>query len=75
MSDYVNKTFKSGKLEMFPTNEHVKNWVFQENEEDEAHLCEFMARVGAKNGLNQNDFMKLFPGVLRMLKSNSEWAK
>lgn len=34
-----------------------------------------MAKVAEKQGLNANDMHALFPAVLRMLKSKSEWAK
>jgi hypothetical protein len=31
--------------------------------------------VAEENGMNVNDISHLFPGILRMLKSTSEWAQ
>jgi hypothetical protein len=67
-----------------PNHEFVKSWVFgyTENHESEelqamkdANLADAIARVAASNGLTRNDVMNLFPAILRMLKSESEWAK
>jgi hypothetical protein len=53
----------------------VQNWLFTEDNEDEAMLANQMAVVAEKNGLTVNDLQHLFPAVLRMLKSNSRWSK
>lgn len=73
-----------------PKHPSVKNCVFEynpsedrkdtqyeseEQAEAEAELLDAMATVGALSGQNANDFQHLFPAVLRMLKSNSPWAK
>lgn len=67
-----------------PNHDFVKNWVFEfekGNESDElraikeANLADAMARVGALNGISRNDLQHLFPAVLRMLRSNSDWTK
>lgn len=67
-----------------PNHDLVKNWVFgfdKGNESDElraikeANLSDAMARVAELNGLSRNDMQHLFPAVLRMLKSQSEWTK
>lgn len=75
MSEFIKYNFHGKEEQIFPKNTHVKNWLFDEGQEDEAHLAEFMARVGEKNGLNQNHFMHLFPAILRMLKSDIKWSK
>lgn len=41
----------------------------------ECELADAMANVAEVNGLSVNDLQHLFPAVLRMLKSNSPWAK
>ena len=65
-----------------PIHHFVKQWLFQyENIQDEviamkeANLADAIARVAHGNGLSVNDVHKIFPLVLRMLKSNSEWTK
>lgn len=67
-----------------PNFQAVKNWIFpydKDSEQDElraieeANLADALARVGSRNGLTVNDFQHLFPAILRMLKSSSEWTK
>lgn len=65
-----------------PNHHFVKSWVFpyeNANEEltaiKEANLADALARVGEANGLSNNDIHQMFPLIMRMLKSNSEWAK
>lgn len=41
----------------------------------EANLCDAIARVAEINGMSSNDVQHIFPAVLRMLKSTSDWAK
>lgn len=57
-----------------PAHKMVSNWVFNDGEEDEAALCHHMAKVAEKSGMNANDMHALFPALLRMLKSEIEWA-
>jgi hypothetical protein len=68
---YDNK----GKQEVFPVNNLVKNWLFQEDEKDEATLAHSLAVVAEKNGMSVNDLMHLYPYVLRMVKSRIDWSK
>lgn len=51
------------------------NWQFPLEEEAEADLVNAIAAVAKKNGLSNNDMPHVFPYILRMLKSNSIWAK
>ena len=60
------------KQRIYPTHGMVYNWAFNEGEEEEARLCNAMAEVAKKNGLDGNDLNHLFPAVLRMLKSDIE---
>jgi hypothetical protein len=87
----VTVEFKKAGLEVYtPKHPSVKNCVFEynpnEDREDsqyskdwdakcDAELLDAIATVGERNGQNANDFMHLFPAILRMLKSNSYWAK
>jgi len=66
---------KDGKLEVFPVNNLVRNWLFKENQKDEAILANSLAVVAEKNGMNANDLMHLYPYVLRMVKSKISWSK
>ena len=67
-----------------PNHPMVKSWLFDAEANDyaaqdkalhEAELANAMANVAADNGMSANDLQHLFPAVLRMLKSNSNWAK
>lgn len=76
MSNEILKfEYEKGVQRVHPVNELVKNWVFKEDEHDEATLAHFMGKIAKKNGLSANDMMHLYPYVLRMLKSDIEWAK
>ena len=76
MEDVLKFTYdRGGKQNVFPVNRLVKNWLFAEDEKDEAMLAHQMAIIAEKNGLSKNDIMHLFPYVLRMLKSEIDWAK
>lgn len=66
---------KNRKRKIFPVNYLVKNWLFKEEEEEEATLAQAMADVAEKNGMDANDMSHLFPFVLRMLKSKIDWSK
>ncbi len=69
------KYSNTGVKEVFPANEMVSNWVFTQETEDEALLANAMACVAKKTGVNVNTLRHLFPAVLRMLKSDCNWAK
>ena len=71
----VYKYKRNGEKQIFPTHTFVKNWLFKDNEEDDALLAYYMAKIAQKNGLNKNDISHIFPLVMRMLKSSSDWAK
>jgi hypothetical protein len=75
MENVLNFKYNKGKQEVFPANELVNNWLFTEDEHDEATLAHSLAVVAEKNGMSANDLMHLFPYVLRMVKSNIDWAK
>lgn len=46
-----------------------------ERTELEANLLDAILRVSDHNSLNYSDVQRLFPAILRMLKSNSDWSK
>lgn len=69
------KYTNTGVKEVYPAHPMVKNWLFTEDTKDEALLANSMAIVAERNGLTANDVSHLFPAVLRMLKSNSQWSK
>ena len=58
-----------------PLHDMVKYHSFNINEELECHLLDALARVADKNNIDINHLNHLFPAILRMLKSDSEWAK
>lgn len=63
-----------GQIEIFPSHQFVNNWLFQEDEKDEASLAHYVAKVAEKNGMSANDIHHIYPAILRMLRSNIEWA-
>jgi hypothetical protein len=75
MEDVLRFEYEKGVQKVYPANWIVKNWLFQEDEKDEATLAHAMAVVAEKNGMSSNDLQHLFPAVLRMLKSDIDWAK
>lgn len=75
MEDVLRFEYEKGVQKVYPANWMVKNWLFQEDEKDEATLAHAMAIVAEKNGMSSNDLQHLFPAVLRMLKSDINWAK
>lgn len=75
MEDVLRFEYEKGVEKVYPANWMVKNWLFQEGEKDEATLAHAMAIVAEKNGMSSNDLQHLFPAVLRMLKSDIDWAK
>jgi hypothetical protein len=52
----------------------IQNWWFEENETAEVKLAEGITEVALKNGLDIDQITKIFPFILRMLKSTSPWA-
>lgn len=66
--------YKTGKKRVFPCHDFTKSWLFEEGEEDQACLAHYMACVGEKNGLSNNDLIHIFPIVLRILKDKSVWS-
>lgn len=75
MEDVLKFEYEKGKQKVFPAHPMVNNWLFDENEHDEAILANSMAVIAEKNGMTANDMMHLFPYVLRMLKSEIRWSK
>lgn len=71
----LNYNWRKGAMEVFPAHPMVRNWLFDENTEEEAVLANSLAAVAEKSGLTANDLQHLFPAILRMLKNNSTWAK
>lgn len=64
-----------------PIHEYVSHWIFPySNDEEEiiaikeAQLADAVAKVASDHGLNRNDLHHLFPYILRMLKSKSQWS-
>lgn len=72
--DVLRYNYRKGVREVFPAHKMVDHWLFDEATEDEAKLANYMAIVAEKNGLSANDLQHLFPAVLRMLKSEIDWA-
>lgn len=75
MSALTYKYSKDGTETVHPDHEMVKSWAFTPDAESEALLAHYMAKVAAKNGVTANQLQNIFPAVLRMLKSDNEWAK
>lgn len=75
MEDVLRFEYDQWAQVVYPKNWMVKNWLFQEDEIHEATLAHAMASVAEKNGMSSNDLQHLFPAVLRMLKSDIDWAK
>lgn len=67
----------------YPNHQMVKSWMFYDvNTQEgylrsfnEANLADAMAHVAADNDISANELQHVFPMVLRMLKSKSNWAK
>lgn len=70
----LNFEYKKGVQKVFPAHPMAKNWLFTEDEHAEATLANSLAVVAEKNGLSANDLHHLFPYILRMLRSDIEWA-
>lgn len=63
-----------GVIEVFPNHQFVNNWLFTEDEKEEAALAHHIATVAEKNGMSSNEVYQLYPAILRMLKSKIEWS-
>lgn len=74
MQKLINFNYSDKHYPVKPNNEMVKNWAFKENEVEEAKLAAVLAELAEKNGLSKNDLQHVFPAVLRIMKSNSEWS-
>lgn len=75
MVDMLKFNYKKGGVkEISPVHPFVQNYVFPDGEDSEALLAHFTAEIAEKNGLDANDMQHIFPLILRMLKSKSEWA-
>jgi hypothetical protein len=76
MEENLTFRFRNGEQEVFPTHPMAKNWLFKgESSEEEARLAQAVAVVAEKNGMDENKVRNLFPAILRMLKSTSDWSK
>lgn len=75
MKKVLRFEYKKGVQEVYPDHWMVANWRFQEHEHEEATLAYAMATVAEKNGVTSNEMSHIFPAVLRILKSDIEWAK
>jgi hypothetical protein len=75
MEQILNYKYSKGEKTIFPANPLVENWSFREEQEDEATLCNAIAKVAEKNGFSPTDMHHLFPAILRMLRSKIEWAQ
>jgi len=80
------KKIESDRVQLSPLHPLCANWVFTHRNhvdaadeavlaENEANLADAISRVAANNGLSVNDVMHVFPFILRMLKSESNWSK
>lgn len=77
MNKELKFTYINGnEVDCYPMHNFAHHWTFDaKTEQEEALLANCMAKVAEKNGLNTNDLVGMFPLVLRMLKSKSNWAK
>jgi hypothetical protein len=80
----VRSNIVSDMINFFPNHFFVKNCLFTcKNEnpviiqetENEANLVNAIAQVASDNDMTANEVQHLFPAILRMLKSKSQWAK
>lgn len=75
MEDILKFKYDKGVQSVFPTHKMVSNWLFTENEHDEATLAQAIAVIAEKNEVSANNLQHLFPAILRMLKSDIPWSK
>ena len=65
-----------------PSNIHIQSWLFPLGDYSdpdmaaaECNLADAMSKVAIMNGLDENEIRAIFRVLLRMLKSDSIWAK
>jgi hypothetical protein len=75
MKDVLKFNYNKGVKEIFPCHDYVKNWLFNEGEEDEAALAHQLAVLAEKEGVSANQLSHLFPAILRMFGNKSSWTK
>lgn len=78
------KIMLSPMKHMAPRHDFVKGWVFSYEDDNsesfnqaliDAHFADALGRLAESNGMTSNEVMQLFPALMRMLKSKSDWAK
>ena len=87
-SHNTNHNYTRDALKISPVHRFVSNFCFGvkrvgkyppqsevDKNDNDANLADAIARVAEQNGLSANDVMHIFPLVMRMLKSDSAWAK
>ena len=74
MENVVIYKYRKGVREVFPAHKMVNNWIFTQDEEEEAVLCNSMAIVAEKSGVSATEMHHMFPIVLRMLYNKSSWS-
>ena len=65
--------FDNGEAYFSPKHRSVDNWRF--SNESKAGFVNYMAAIAEENGMSANDLHHLVPAILRMLKSQTEWAE
>lgn len=55
-------------------HDFIKSFGFNPLDIDEAELANAIAKVADNNGLTHSDMHHVFPVILRILRSDSEWA-
>ena len=53
----------------------VDNYVFKDSEKEEATLMRAVIDMSKKYGISANEMNHIYPVILRILKSKSDWAK
>lgn len=51
------------------------HWIFASSEVEEAKLAQQLSALGVKTGISMNEFQHIFPMILRIMKSKSDWSK
>lgn len=73
--DIIMALVDENNTEIIINTKLAYNWVFKQNEFEEAVLVQALSSLGVKTGITANEFQYIFPIILRMMKSNSEWVK
>ncbi|MFA5150839.1 MAG: hypothetical protein WC433_08110 [Candidatus Omnitrophota bacterium] len=60
---------------LVPKDKLAENMSFSWNDEDEAYLACVAAPIAKRAGMSKPEFEAAFKCILRILKSESEWAK